>query len=100
VSYNGTLLVFTSRSLTKSAPNPSTWRAAKHRRIEIVYEEEITYPTSDSTVLDLLIHHEWRKLMRRSFYPQRKCQTSMVHAVESILERLAALRDQVFICGF
>ncbi len=39
--------------------------------LKAAYEKAIGHPTSNSTVYNLLVRHDWRKLMPRPFHPER-----------------------------
>ena len=39
--------------------------------LKAAYERAIGYPTSNSTIYNLLARHGWRKLMPRPFHPKR-----------------------------
>src|SRR6266699_3569542 len=39
--------------------------------LKAAYEKAIGHPTSNSTVYNLLVRHDWRKLMPRPFHPDR-----------------------------
>ena len=39
--------------------------------LKSAYEKAIGHPTSNSTIYNLLVRHDWRKLMPRPFHPDR-----------------------------
>ncbi len=39
--------------------------------LKAAYEKAIGHPTSNSTIYNLLVRHDWRKLMPRPFHPDR-----------------------------
>jgi transposase len=39
--------------------------------LKAAYENAIGHPTSNSTIYNLLVRHDWRKLMPRPFHPNR-----------------------------
>jgi transposase len=42
--------------------------------LKAAYEQAIGHPTSNSTIYNLLVRHDWRKLMPRPFHPDRDLQ--------------------------